>query len=209
MTGNSHDARSTRRSLLLRLKDWEDQEGWREFFDTYWKLIYGVAITAGLKDAEAQDVVQETAIAVARQMSHFKVDPEFGSFKSWLLLITRRRIADQFRKRLCRFQTPRHRADETTRTSTVGRIPDPASLALESVWEERWKQNLLDAAIANVKRRVSPRQYLIFHQLVIKELPPRQVAAKYGVSLAQVYVAKYRISGLIKKEVRKLEKKRI
>src|SRR5262245_61928580 len=115
MTGNPHDSRSTRRSLLLRLKNWEDQEGWREFFDTYWKLIYGVAITAGLTDAEAQDVVQETIIAVARKMSRFKVDPGFGSFKSWLLLITRRRIADQFRKRQRHLQTPRRQVDETTR----------------------------------------------------------------------------------------------
>jgi hypothetical protein len=33
----------TRQSLLGRLKDWADSESWRDFFDTYWKLIYGVA----------------------------------------------------------------------------------------------------------------------------------------------------------------------
>ena len=32
----------TRRSLLSRLKDWDDQDSWKEFFDTYWKLVYGV-----------------------------------------------------------------------------------------------------------------------------------------------------------------------
>ena len=50
----------TRASLLSRLKDWEDQTSWREFFDTYGRLIYGVARKAGLADAEAQDAVQET-----------------------------------------------------------------------------------------------------------------------------------------------------
>jgi len=28
----------TRSSLLSRLKRWDDQEGWRDFFDTYWKV---------------------------------------------------------------------------------------------------------------------------------------------------------------------------
>jgi hypothetical protein len=28
----------TRQSLLGRLKDWEDNASWRDFFDTYWKL---------------------------------------------------------------------------------------------------------------------------------------------------------------------------
>lgn len=34
------DSIPTRKSLLGRLKDWEDQESWHVFFDTYWKLIY-------------------------------------------------------------------------------------------------------------------------------------------------------------------------
>ena len=31
----------TRWTLIERLKNWDDQESWRQFFDTYWKLIQG------------------------------------------------------------------------------------------------------------------------------------------------------------------------
>src|SRR5215470_5738405 len=89
----------TRHSLLNRLKDWGDQTSWQEFFDTYWPLIYNVATKTGLSDAEAQDVVQETVIAVARKIGEFKADPAHGSFSAWLMQLTRWRIADQFRKR--------------------------------------------------------------------------------------------------------------
>ncbi|MCW5551622.1 MAG: hypothetical protein KIS67_05575 [Verrucomicrobiae bacterium] len=41
----------TRRSLLDRLRNWEDQASWRDFFNTYWKFIYGVAIKSGLSDS--------------------------------------------------------------------------------------------------------------------------------------------------------------
>ena len=99
MDYDSDDFIPTRHSLLSRLKDWGDQESWRDFFDTYWKLIYGVAIKAGLSGVEAQEVVQETVIAVAKKIHDFKTDPAFGSFKAWLLHLTRWRIADQFRKR--------------------------------------------------------------------------------------------------------------
>ena len=88
----------TRRSLLSRLKNWNDQASWQDFFDTYWKLIYSVARQSGLHDAEAQDVLQEVLLAVAKKMPAFKYDPAIGSFKSWLLLITRRRITDNMRK---------------------------------------------------------------------------------------------------------------
>ena len=32
----------TRQTLLSRLKNWDDQSSWREFFNLYWRLIYGV-----------------------------------------------------------------------------------------------------------------------------------------------------------------------
>jgi hypothetical protein len=79
----------TRASLINRLKDWQDQTSWQEFFDTYWKLVYGVARKAGLTDAESQDVVQITLTAVAKHMPTFQYDRAIGSFKAWLLIKTR------------------------------------------------------------------------------------------------------------------------
>ena len=62
--------------------------GWREFFDTYWRLIFNVARKSGLNDAEAQDVVQNTFIYLSRRMKHFRYEPSRGSFKSWLRVVT-------------------------------------------------------------------------------------------------------------------------
>src|SRR5262249_19193135 len=94
-----NEAIPTRRSLLSRLRSWENQDGWREFFDTYWRLVYNFARKAGLDEATAQDAVQETIISVAEQMPTFRYDPTAGSFKGWLLKIARRRVADQLRAR--------------------------------------------------------------------------------------------------------------
>ena len=40
----------TRASLIDRLGNWQDQSSWQQFFDTYWKLIYGVGRKAGLNE---------------------------------------------------------------------------------------------------------------------------------------------------------------
>src|SRR5688500_17725870 len=85
----------TRGTLLSRLKDWEDHESWRDFFNTYWRLVYGVAIKAGLREHEAQEVVQETIITVARRIPEFEYNPRRCSFKTWLMNLTRWRIVDQ------------------------------------------------------------------------------------------------------------------
>src|SRR3954453_4758436 len=96
---NINELIPTRQSLLDRLKDWQNEESWKVFFDTYWKLIYSAAAKAGLSDAEAQDVVQETVISVYKSLPDFEYDPKLGSFKGWLLKLTRWRIIDQLRKR--------------------------------------------------------------------------------------------------------------
>src|SRR5580704_5872175 len=89
----------TRYSLLSRLQDWQDNKSWQEFFETYWRPVYSVALRSGLTETEAQEVVQETFICVAKNIHQFRRDRTKGSFKGWLRNITRWRIADQLRKR--------------------------------------------------------------------------------------------------------------
>jgi RNA polymerase sigma factor (sigma-70 family) len=197
---------ATRSSLVNRLRNWSDHGSWQDFFDNYWKLIYAVATEAGLSDVEAQDVVQETVVAVAKQMREGGYDRTRSSFKNWLCLITRRRIIDHFRKRTDPNlrSVQRGRAD-TTRTDTVNRAPDPASLELDSVWEEEWQKNLFEAAIERVKQQVAPKQFQIFDLSVLRELPVAEVTSLLKVNAAQVYLTRHRVGSLIKKEVRRLE----
>jgi len=71
-----------------------------------------------------------------------------------------------------------HRSDDTARTSTVDRIPDPSSINLEAVWNEEWEKNLLDAATERVKRKIDPEQYQLFDFHVLKHWPAKKVARK-------------------------------
>ena len=163
------------------------------------------SIKTGLSDAEAQDVVQETVVAVAKQMREGGYDRTKSSFKNWLCLITRRRIVDHFRRRTKLKRPPCGPPDDTSRTSTAARVPDPASLELDAVWEEEWRKNLVDAAIERVKLQVAPKQFQIFDLSVLKDLPVREVTKLLKVNAAQVYLARHRISALVKKEVARLE----
>ena len=194
----------TRATLLNRLKNWDDQASWQEFFDIYWKLIYGVARKAGLTEAEAQDVVQETLFSVAKHIPKFKYDPALGTFKAWLLNMTRWRITDQLRKRGPLIEH-RATAGDTARTATVERVADENIPDLGAVWEADWEKNLLAAALANVKSRVDPLQFQIFDFYVTREWPPEQVAQTFKVSVNQVYLAKTRVTEKLREEVKRLE----
>jgi RNA polymerase sigma-70 factor (ECF subfamily) len=203
MTMLAEDSIPTRYSLLSRMQDREDQDSWKDFFDTYWRLIYSFAIKSGLTDAEAQDVVQETVISVAKDIEKFKRDPSLGSFKGWLRNLTRWRIADQLRKRT---RSVLAGNNLPTTSTSADEIAGPVNADLEAIWEKDWQANLLEAAMERVKPRVREEHYQMFDLNVVRQWPAGKVAQTLGVNIGRVYLAKYRVMALIKKEIRVLEK---
>ena len=192
----------TRTTLLMRLKDWQDHSGWQDFFDTYWNLIYGVALKGGLTPAEAEDAVQETMISVAKHMPGFKYDPAIGSFKGWLLTMTRWRITDQLRKRGPQGSQGEAAMDEVTLEKDAVALDSE----LEKLWDTEWEANLLKVALSRAKRRLDPKQYQIFDFYVNKEWSPEKIARIYEIPVGQVYLAKHRVTETIRHEVERLKK---
>ena len=205
---NTDDPLPTRQTLLSRLKDRDDQESWRDFFDTYWKLIFNTALKAGLKDAEAQEVVQDTVICVCEGMDDFTHNSRRGAFKKWLLTLTRHRIIDQLRKRKPVFRPLERERHDTRQTATLERIPDPVP-SLDEIWEEEWKQNLMETAIERVKRQVDPKHYQIFDLYVLRQWPVAKISKALEISKARIYMAKHRVEGLIKNQIKLLESRKI
>ena len=208
MANPQDDSHPTRPSLLNRLKDTQDHQSWQEFDDLYRKLIFGFALKAGLTETEAQEVVQETLIAAAKNLPEFRYDPKVYSFKTWLLNLSQWRVQDQLRKR----QSPtapnpaRPSADDTARTATIERVPDPAGGQLDTIWDNEWQTTLLEAALEKVKAQVDSKQWQMFDLYVLKEWPVKDVAKALGVSVGRIYLVKHRIGRLLKKGVSAMQR---
>ena len=165
-----------------------------------------------MTEDEAQEVVQETLIAAAKHVPQFRYDPKVCSFKTWLLNLSNWRVQDQLRKR----QAPtaprpiRRGIDDLeggeNRTATIERVPDPAGAQLEAVWDKEWQTTVLDAALARVKAQTDLKQWQMFDLYALKEWSVRDVAKALGVSTGRVYLAKHRVSALVKKELKRLER---
>lgn len=198
---------ATRASLLERLKNLDDQAGWQRFFDTYWRLIYGVALKTGLTHAEAQDVVQETVISVAKHLPGFRYDPKVCAFKTWMLRLTRWRIIDQLRQRLPKEQRAEiSGGDEATAVAALDHLAGGKAPELEALWNEEWEKTVLAAALKLMKQRVSPEQFQMFDLYVLRQMPVSEVARLLGTNVARVYLAKHRLSKLLRETISEFEK---
>jgi RNA polymerase sigma-70 factor (ECF subfamily) len=205
MAEPSDDSIPTRASLLGRLKNWDDQASWEDFVQTYSRLIRGFAIQSGLTEDEAKEVEQETLLCVAKTIHQFESNPERGTFKAWLLKLTRWRIADQFCKRApdsAQQHAPFRGLDDTP---TIEKIP--ADPRLDALWDTEWRRNILETAVARAGRRVNPKHYQIFDLYAVRKWPATKVAKEMRVSAVQVYLIHHRLLKLVRKEVEYLESK--
>lgn len=178
------------------MKELDQHEGWREFFDLYWMFIYRSARRKGLNETEAEDVTQETMIRVAKALPNFEYDRKRGSFKGWLCRIVHNALVDLLRRK---------RISTVTLTDD-GQVDEYKQEAeLEAIWDEEWTRNHVDLALKGTRNRVSAREFQIFHLHVIQERPVKEVAQTAGVSNTRVYVVKLRVGRVFKQEYAKLK----
>lgn len=154
--------------------------------ELYTPLVFGNCRRAGLPEADAADVAQEVMVAVARAIRTFEYDRARGSFRSWLLSVTR--------SKLYRFVSRRDRQPRAlTDTAVLDALEAPASGDEQAAWERDYQQQVFERAAARVRREVKDVTWQAFWKTAIENRPGQEVARELGLKLGSVYVAKKRV----------------
>lgn len=194
----------TRPTLLRRVSAWDDAASWNEFHRIYRKLIYGLARRSGLAHEDAEDVTQDVFKRVAETIHTFRSDPERGTFRGWLMNLTRWRIADKFGAKPKGEQLSGGHRDctGTGGTGTIERLPAPNESNAD--WDREWQRHVLEAACERIARKVKPKHYQVFELYVRRQTPVLQVARELGINPAAVYLVGSRLTRQLKAEVARL-----
>jgi RNA polymerase sigma-70 factor, ECF subfamily len=199
----------TRPSLLVRLRNRDDSEawqrGWEEFYGLYQALIFRYARKRGLSAEDAEDVVQEIVVGVARRIPEFRYDPAVGSFKTWLYRICRNKVVDHVRRRERLVRGPVVSAGNDA--SWLLKIPDRNVLQPDQAWELTWETSLRQIALEQVARRVKPmtmRLYL-YHVIDGHDVATTVLhIADPKVTAESVHLAKHRVQRLLDETLQRL-----
>jgi RNA polymerase sigma-70 factor (ECF subfamily) len=194
----------TRRSLLARLANAGDSVGWTEFYGLYRKLVYGLCRRSNLSNEEAEEVTQDVFARVASTIGTFESDPARGSFRGWLMNLTRWRIKDKFRERPKGIaQRSPQSADDPDRTSTIDRIPDASQ---EPDWDGEWQATVLAAALERVARGSKPKHFQVLDLYRRQNWSVLRISRELKMNAASVYTIKRRLTLQLKEEVELLRK---
>ena len=153
---------TTKTSMLQKLAD-NDNIGWQEFYDIYFKLIHSIALKSGVPSADADDISQAVMLGVFNNGEFRYSKDKHGLFRTWLGGIIRHKISDYFKRNCPRTEN----------------LPEPelVNLSFEKIFLDEYRQHILDLAIAELHRRVTPEVFETFELCCIRNLPDKEVAS--------------------------------
>ena len=184
----------TRPSLLVRIRDLENQRAWEEFVEIYTPLVYGCCRGRGLQDADAADVSQDVMRAIASAIRKFQYDPQRGRFRDWLFMVIRSKLQNFLANR---FRHP-HGTSEVDVDQFLESQPAPVG---EANWDRDYDQRLFHWAAGAVRGEFQDRTWQAFWQMTIEERSGKEVAAHLGLSVGAVYVARSRVLARLKEKL--------
>lgn len=177
----------TRPSLLVRLREPDEQEAWREFVEVYTPLIFGFCRGRGLTEADAADVTQDVLRAVAVALPRFEYDPRRSTFRNWLFTVVR----SKFNNHLAGVA----RRPRVAGNTTLARHADLAADAdAEEAWRREHRAGLVRWAAGRIRSEFNPATWDAFWRTAVLGEAAGTVARELGLSVNAVYIARSRVT---------------
>ncbi len=79
----------TRHSLIVRLKDQQNDVAWTEFMSVYEPFLLRLVQKQGTPDRHAADVTQQLLLTIAKSVDRWHPDGKVASFRRWLGCVAR------------------------------------------------------------------------------------------------------------------------
>jgi len=177
---------TTSLSLLERAKE-RDPVAWERMSALYTPLLLRW-LGRYVQPCDADDVVQEVLLAVAKGLPHFEHGGRSGSFRAWLRTIMTFRLKNHWRT--CRRHPPGLGEDELLRQ--LQELEDPQS-ELSQMWNRQHDQHIMQQLLDLVAEKFQPSTLAAFRRVVIDGQSPDSVAEELGISVNSVAIAKCRV----------------
>jgi RNA polymerase sigma-70 factor (ECF subfamily) len=185
------DPPDTRASLLVRLKNGDDQQAWQDFVEIYEPLVLRIATRKGLQPADACDLAQEVMTRTAARIGEWKSGEGHGTLRGWLSTVTRNLVVDFIRQQ--------NRRPTPLSDSLLQQQPGPQDEP-EALFSAEERQQIFRWAAARARSQVTDSTWQAFWLTAVEHQPPAGVAVQLGITVGAVYIARSRMMARIRQE---------
>lgn len=150
-----------------------DSEALQRFAQRYRPAVREYLRRRGFSDSDGEDICQDVFVRVLSSRVLMDADPSRGRFRSLMLTITSRTIADRLRRR----------------RELISEAPEPA-VEDESEFDTAWMLNLAERAMARLREDSSP-----YHEVLAEHLAGRKQDRQ------RLWIARRKLIALIRNEI--------
>jgi RNA polymerase sigma factor (sigma-70 family) len=195
---------STQMSLMLRLKKPGDQLAWHEFVSIYEPLILRLMHQRGLQEADARDVTQQVIIAVTQAVDQWEPDGQDASFRRWLFTIARNLSLKFIQRGRIPHDKTRRGVGGTDMLEILDQFEEPEHrTAVE--FDDAYRNEVFRWAAEQVKREFRDNTWQAFWRTCVMNESVSEVATRLRMSAGNVYVARSRVLGRLRRTVEEFE----
>ena len=176
---------------LLRGLAEGSESRWARFYRDYTPWIESFLHKFGLSKADSDEVVHDTLVALAKQMSGYKYDKaKYGPFHSYILKIAQNKAIDRIRKN-------RAESERLAQLAAEPLIPN----------EEDWRRETFNMALRRVfaDPSIGETSKIAFRRFVQLGEDAAKVAADLGITTNNLYQIRSRIKQRIAEEVQRIQ----
>lgn len=187
----------TSTTLLRLLASNAQTSRWGEFCVRYEPMMRNF-LAVHFPGVEAEDVLQETFLALTRALPRYRYDPDGqGHFHNYLTGILRRKAIDALA----------HREKANRVVEAVQDLQTTAAEVARDEEREAWRRELYAVAVQQFygDETVQARTKQIFRRITTGGETPESVAISLGVTVASVYLVKNRCLEKLRRLIAALE----
>ena len=189
----------TRASLILRLQNADDAAAWDEFAELYGPIVFRVARRRGMQAADAENLVQEVMLAVAKSVTKWIERADRGSFRAWLLRIAQNEAVDMLTERATRKLGCDGEQGEKLLEGIAFRDD------ISSLIEREYERAVFQWAADRVRQQVEDHTWQAFWLTEVKGMSVLQAAKQIGTRSGSIYFGRSRVMARIKELVKQYE----
>ena len=182
----------TRKSLLIRACDQEDQQAWEEFISYYKPFIFIILRHLCVKEQNIDDLGQSVILDLWKTLKKF--DPARAKFRTWLSQIIRHKVST--------FKTKEYK-DKTRDGKYFTENYRLTDSELEKIFDAKWRAYLTNVALENLKKNFSGKAINVF-LLSLKNTPIEDIGLQLDLKINSVHRLRKRVQEQLTVEICRL-----
>lgn len=176
----------TRDSLIVQVQNPANREAWEQFTAIYRPVIFRLARTRGMQDADADDLAQQVLLAVARAIPDWQSNKPQSRFRHWLHRITKNAILNALTR------GPKDPAvGGSGFMNLIHGVSKPDNIELQL--ELEYRRQVYRQAAEIVRDAVQEQTWRVFVMTIIEGQSTESVARQMSTTIGNVHAIRSRV----------------